>query len=98
MIRQPSRRAFVSRIAALAGGLGVVFGPRSAYTQRPASPRRVGVLLVTFSHKSDEAQAFRRGLRDAGYSEGADVIIEWRSAEGDYDRLPQLASDLVQRK
>lgn len=75
-----------------------MFGPRSAYTQQPASPRRVGVLLVTFSQKSDEAQAFRRGLRDAGYSEGADVVIEWRSAEGDYDRLPQLATDLVQRK
>ena len=43
-------------------------------------------------------QAFRQGLRDAGYAEGRDVVIEWRSAGGDYARVPELAADLVQRK
>jgi putative ABC transport system substrate-binding protein len=43
-------------------------------------------------------QAFRQGLLDAGYAEGRDVMIEWRDANGDYDRLPQLAVDLVQGK
>ena len=43
-------------------------------------------------------QAFHKGLRDTGYSEGRDVVIQWRSANGDYDRVPELAADLVQRK
>ena len=40
----------------------------------------------------------REGLRDAGYVEGRDVVIVWRSANGDYARIPELAADLVQRK
>ena len=51
---------------------------------QPASPRHVGVLLVRLSPESKEAQAFRQGLRDAGYAEGRDLIIEWRSANGNY--------------
>ena len=45
---------------------------------------------------SKEAQQFRRGLRDAGYIDGRNVIIEWRSAKGDYARVPKLIADLVQ--
>jgi putative ABC transport system substrate-binding protein len=44
------------------------------------------------------AQAFREGLRDAGYVEGRDIVIEWRSANGDYDRIPELAAELVRSK
>ncbi len=51
-----------------------------------------------FSPESKEAQAFREGLRNAGYAEGRDVVIEWRSANGDYARVPELVADLVQRK
>ena len=69
-----------------------------ADAQQPASPRRIGVLLVVFSPDSKEAQAFREGLLDAGYAEGRDVVIEWRSANGDYARVPRLVADLVQRK
>src|SRR5262245_35294110 len=75
--------------------LGSVALPLLAQAQPPASPRRVGVLLGLLSPDSKEAQAFRLGLRDAGYVEGRDVVIEWRSARGDYARLPQLAADLV---
>jgi ABC-type uncharacterized transport system substrate-binding protein len=53
---------------------------------------------VTFSPESKEAQAFRQGLRDAGYVEESDVVIEWRSANGDYARVPPLVADLVQSK
>ena len=98
MKRRFTRRAFVRGIAAMIGSLGLFCLPVKAYPQKPASPRRIGVLLVIFSPQSKEAQAFRQGLRDAGYEEGHDVIIEWRFANGDYDRVPGLVADLVQRK
>jgi len=53
---------------------------------------------VGWSPESKEVQEFRQGLRDAGYAEGRDVVIEWRSANGDFNQIPQLAADLVQRK
>ena len=93
-----SRRAFMIIVAALAAGFAGAVVPRGAHAQQPALPRCIGVLLVTFSPESREAQAFREGLRDAGYVEGRDVIIEWRSANGDFDQIPQLAADLVQSK
>ena len=97
MIRRLSRRAFVSSLAALAASLAIVFRPHSAYAQPPAAPRRIGVLL-TSSPEDKDVQMLREGLRDAGYVEGRDVVIVWRSANGDYARIPELAADLVQRK
>ncbi len=61
-------------------------------------PRRVGVLLAASLPEEGMPQAFRQGLLGAGYFEGRDVVIEWRSANGDYARIPELAADLVQRK
>jgi len=92
------RRAFACGLAALVASLGAFCLPCASDAQQPASPRLIGVLLVAFSLESKEAQAFRQGLRDAGYAEGRDVVIEWRSVNGDYARIPALATDLVQRK
>jgi putative ABC transport system substrate-binding protein len=86
-----SRRDFIT----LLGGAAAAW-PLAARTQ--PLPRRIGVLLVGLSPESKEAKEFLRGLRDAGYSEGRDLVIEWRSANGDYDRVPALIADLVQRK
>ncbi len=70
----------------------------AAQEQQAGSVRHIGFVLVAFSPEDKELQAFRRGLSDAGYSEGRDVVIEWRSARGDYAKVPQLVADLVQRK
>jgi putative tryptophan/tyrosine transport system substrate-binding protein len=93
-----SRRAFTSALGALAARLGLVGLPSAAEAQPPTSRRRIGVLFVLLSPEGKEAQAFGQRLRDAGYVEGRDVVIDWRSANGDYARLPQLAADLVERK
>ena len=53
---------------------------------------------MAISPESKEVQEFRQGLRDAGYSEGHDVVIEWRSTDSDQTRLPMLVEELVRRK
>jgi ABC-type uncharacterized transport system substrate-binding protein len=90
-MRDLSRRGVIGLIG------GATAAPLAARAQQMASPPRIGVLLVGLSPDSDEARQFRLGLRDAGYSEGRDVLIEWRSARGDYDRLPALITDLLQK-
>ena len=86
------RRVFISSAAA------ILAAPLAARAQQATSRWRVGVLLVLLSPTGKEAQEFRQGLRNAGYVEGRDLVIEWRSAEGDYTRLPQLAAELVDHR
>ena len=86
------RREFITMLG------GATAWPLAAQAQPTASPRRIGVLLVGLLPESKPAKHFRLGLRDAGYSEGRDVVIEWRSANGDYDRVPALIADLLQSK
>ena len=57
---------------------------------------RIGYLGATSpSTISDRIEAFRQGLRELGYVEGKNIVIEWRYAEGKFDRLPALAAELV---
>ena len=70
----------------------------SGSAQQPAIPV-VGYLSASSARISEFTLAvFRDGLKQSGYVEGQNVAIEWRWAEGHYDRLPALAADLVGRK
>ena len=69
--------------------------PASAQAQ-PAKVARVGFLgLVSPSSHASRVAAFRAGLRDLGWMEGRNLVIEFRWAEGNYDRLPALAEELI---
>jgi putative ABC transport system substrate-binding protein len=73
---------------------------RPAFGQRAAANiPRVGFLGVEpLSGMAVQLEALRAGLRDLGYVEGRDIRFEFRSAEGNYERLPQLAAELVNLK
>jgi putative ABC transport system substrate-binding protein len=86
------RREFITLLSS--GAVGI--WPLAARAQQAASARRIGVLLVGLSPESKEAKNFRLGLQDAGYSVGHDLMIEWRVANGDYDKVPALIADLIQ--
>ena len=83
-----------------AAGSGALVFAFPAFAQKQPEKKkmwRIGVLLALLSVESVEAQAFRQGLQSLGYVEGRDVIIDWRSADGDNAKVPELAADLVRR-
>ena len=70
-----------------------------AQAQQPTKIPRIGFLAATSpSAISARTEAFRQGLRELGYVEGKNIVIEYRSAEGKLDRLPALAAELVRLK
>jgi len=77
--------------------LGFLVASLAAETQRKAMPV-IGYLHFASPSLAPTPAVFRQGLREAGYVEGQNVAIEYRWAEGRYDRLPALARDLVDRK
>ena len=92
------RRAFI------AGGSALLAGPLASHAQQPAKVARIGYLTsgsppVTRAIPDDDGNApglsaFRKGLRECGYVEGQNILIEYRAAEK-FDRLPGLATELA---
>jgi putative ABC transport system substrate-binding protein len=94
-----NRRAFITLLGgAAAASCGAAAWPLTAPAQQSPMP----VVGYLFRGAADTTQnlvsAFRKGLTETGYVEGRNVAIEYRFAEGQIDRLPALADDLVRRQ
>jgi putative ABC transport system substrate-binding protein len=88
------RRRFLAAAAAL-----LTASPSALAQRSMAAVPRIGFLGVsTPAAWAPRIEAFRAGLRELGYVEGRNIVIEYRFAEGRYDRLPELAAELVRLK
>ena len=86
------RREFIT----LAGAAAAAGWPFVARAQRSGKPFRIGYLsFLSASQHARSSDAFRSSLRSLGYTEGENVQIEFRFADGDNHLLPDLAADLV---
>lgn len=73
--------------------------PLAAFAQQPSKGSRIGFLISeTLAGQAARIEALRAGLRDLGYIENKNLVIEMRPADGAYERLPALADDLVRLK
>src|SRR5262249_1133403 len=84
------RREFIALL-----GTGAVAWPVTARAQQSGRIARIGYLSTANPRSAPNFAAFEQRLRELGYMDGQNIVIEYRDAEGDVDRLPDLAADLV---
>jgi putative ABC transport system substrate-binding protein len=87
-----NRRKFVVLIGS------ALVTPRLAFAQQGKLPRIGCLISETLAGQANRIEALRAGLQDLGYVEGKNILIEFRPADGNYDRLPELAAELVRLK
>src|SRR5690349_23010984 len=79
--------------------IGVLITPSASQAQQRGHVPRVGYLgTSSASLEAELVKAFREGLRNHGYIEGQNIALEYRWAEGNYQRFPDLVADLVKLK
>ena len=78
--------------------LGLTLASLAAEAQQAAQIFRIGYLSPNLATSPHLREAFRQGLRDLGYVEGRNLVIEYRDAEGKFERIPALAAELVALK
>ena len=88
-----NRRDFIS----LVGGAAAAW-PLAARAQQPAMPVIGFIRNTTRDDSADLLKAMHQGLRQTGYVEGTNVVVEYRFADNQLDRLPTMAADLVRRQ
>jgi putative ABC transport system substrate-binding protein len=100
MTKVSSQKSEVGKSTALGVLVALLFAISfHAEAQQPKKVPRIGFLIGTFpSANTARIDAFRQGLRELGYLEEKDIVIEYRWAEGKFDRLPELAAELVRLK
>jgi putative tryptophan/tyrosine transport system substrate-binding protein len=86
------------RLIRLAVILSLILAPLPTEAQETGKAPRIGFLFFGFPGPSRELDAFRQGLRELGYTEGQNIVIEYRFAGGRAERLPELATELVRLK
>lgn len=79
-------------------GAGALAAPFASFAQQQGKVWRVGFLTAGRPAALGSAGAFRQGMRELGYVEGKNLVIEWRFTDGKVERLPGLAAELVQLK
>src|SRR4051794_3027701 len=86
-------RSMAARLELVFALVAAAFSPFPGFAQQPNKVWRVGFL--TYRDPGFVAGPFRQGMRELGYIEGRNLVIEWRSADAKIERLPELAAELV---
>ena len=85
-------------IAVFATALAILLSTYPATAQEPGKVYRVGYLLTYGYQPGDNEEAFRQGMRELGYIEGQNIVIEWRFAQWETYRVVKAAAELVRLK